>query len=95
MACALHLVNKATAAQFSTPQRTTVRLSQPVPHHAFLWRWAGPDAMRTLAQQQRLELPRLTARSGSIANLEMMLARDDLPPILGPHTFRPLPLPGS
>ncbi|PNH05497.1 hypothetical protein TSOC_008241 [Tetrabaena socialis] len=88
VACALRLVNKATAAQFSTAQRTTVRLSQPVPHHAFLWRWAGPDAMRTLAWKQRFELPCLTARSGSIANLEVLLARDDLPPVLAPYVFR-------
>ncbi|PNH04222.1 Ankyrin repeat domain-containing protein [Tetrabaena socialis] len=82
VACALRLVNKATAAQFSTPQHTTIRLSQPVPHHAFLRRWAGPGAMRTMTRQQCLELPRLTARSGSIANLEVLLARDDLPPVL-------------
>ncbi|PNG99348.1 hypothetical protein TSOC_014877, partial [Tetrabaena socialis] len=82
VACALRLVNKATAAQFSAAQHTTVRLSQPVPHHAFVWRWAGPDAMRTLAWQQRLELPRLTARSGSTANLEVLLARDELPSVL-------------
>ncbi|PNH05489.1 Ankyrin repeat domain-containing protein [Tetrabaena socialis] len=88
VACALRLVNKATAAQFSTPQHTTIRLSQPVPHHAFARRWGGPNATRTLAQQQRLELPRLTARSGSIANLEVLLAWDDLPPILDPDVFR-------
>ncbi|PNH08507.1 Ankyrin repeat domain-containing protein [Tetrabaena socialis] len=87
VACALRLVNKATAAQFSAPQHTTVRLSQPVPHHAFVRRWAGPDAMRTLARQQRLELPRLTARSGSIANLEVLLARDDSPLILDRHVL--------
>ncbi|PNH05853.1 Ankyrin repeat domain-containing protein, partial [Tetrabaena socialis] len=82
VACALRLVNKATAAQFSAPQHATIRLSQPVPHHAFVRRWASPDAMRTLTRQQRLELPCLTARSGSIANLEVLLARDDLPPVL-------------
>ncbi|PNH04225.1 Ankyrin repeat domain-containing protein, partial [Tetrabaena socialis] len=69
-------------AQFSAPQHTTIRLSQPVPHHVFVWRWAGPDAMRTLTMQHRVELPRLTARSGSIANLEVLLARDDLPSVL-------------
>ncbi|PNH04936.1 Ankyrin repeat domain-containing protein [Tetrabaena socialis] len=88
VAVALRLVNTATAAQFSTPQHTTVRLSQPVPHHAFVRRWAGPDALRTLARQQRLELPRLTARSGSITNLEVLLARDDLPPVLDRHVFK-------
>ncbi|PNH01437.1 Ankyrin repeat domain-containing protein [Tetrabaena socialis] len=80
VACALRLVNKATAAQFSAAQHTTVRLSQPVPHHAFVWRWAGPDAVRTLARRQRLALPCLTVCSGSIANLEVLRARDELPP---------------
>ncbi|PNH04515.1 Ankyrin repeat domain-containing protein, partial [Tetrabaena socialis] len=88
VACALRLVNKATAAQFSAAQHTTVRLSQPVPHHAFVRRWASPNAMRTLARQQRLELPCLTARSGSIANLEVLLARDDMPPVLDHNVFR-------
>ncbi|PNH11828.1 hypothetical protein TSOC_001314 [Tetrabaena socialis] len=78
VACALRLVNKATAVQFRGLQHTTVRLSQPVPHHAFVRRWASPDAMRTLARQQRIELSCLTARSGSVANLEVLLARDDL-----------------
>ncbi|PNH11339.1 Ankyrin repeat domain-containing protein [Tetrabaena socialis] len=82
VACALRLVNKATAAQLSAPQHTTVRLSQPVPHHAFARRWASPDALRTLTREQRRELPCLTARSGSIADLEVLLARDDLPRVL-------------
>ncbi|PNH01265.1 Ankyrin repeat domain-containing protein, partial [Tetrabaena socialis] len=86
--CTLRLVTKATAAQFRGPQHITVRLSQPVPHHAFAWRWAGPDAVRNLARRQRLELPRLTARSGSIANLEVLLARDDWPPVLSYDVFR-------
>ncbi|PNH03277.1 Ankyrin repeat domain-containing protein [Tetrabaena socialis] len=76
VACAMRLVNKATAAQFHGPQHTSVRLSQPVPHHAFVWRWAGTDAMRRLTARDRRALPRLTARSGSIANLEVLLARD-------------------
>ncbi|PNH01266.1 Ankyrin repeat domain-containing protein, partial [Tetrabaena socialis] len=82
VACALRLVNKAAAAQLSAPQHTTIRLSQPVPHHAFAWRWGGTDSMCTLARHQRLELLRLTAYSGSIASLEVLLARDDLPPVL-------------
>ncbi|PNH06642.1 Ankyrin repeat domain-containing protein [Tetrabaena socialis] len=87
VACALRLVNKATAAQFSAPQHTIVRLSQPVPHHAFAWRWGGPDAMRALARHQRLDLARLTARSGSIANLEVLLGRGDGPCPLDADTF--------
>ncbi|PNH10038.1 hypothetical protein TSOC_003262 [Tetrabaena socialis] len=43
--------------------------------------------MRTLARQQRLELPHLTARSGSIANLEVLLARDDMPAMLDHDLF--------
>ncbi|PNH03502.1 Ankyrin repeat domain-containing protein [Tetrabaena socialis] len=38
----LRLVNKAAAAQFSAPQHAVIRLSQPVPHHAFVRRWASP-----------------------------------------------------
>ncbi|PNH05840.1 hypothetical protein TSOC_007861, partial [Tetrabaena socialis] len=74
----LRLVNKAAAAQFRGPQHSTMRLSQPVPHHAFVWRWAGPGAMRRLTARDRRALPQLTACSGSIANLEVLLARDDL-----------------
>ncbi|PNH03799.1 Ankyrin repeat domain-containing protein, partial [Tetrabaena socialis] len=78
LACTLRLVNKATAAHFRGPAHTTVRLSLPVPNHAFARRWGGADATRSLTIQQRKELPCLTARSGSIANLEVLLARDDL-----------------
>ncbi|PNH00979.1 Ankyrin repeat domain-containing protein [Tetrabaena socialis] len=78
LACTLRLVNKATAAQFREPQHTTVQLSLPVPHHAFAWSWGGSDATRSLTVRQQLQLPCLTMRSGSIANLEVLLARDDL-----------------
>ncbi|PNH08367.1 hypothetical protein TSOC_005109 [Tetrabaena socialis] len=37
----------------------------PVPHHAFVQCWASPDAMRTLAWLQHLELPRLTAHAAA------------------------------
>ncbi|PNH02548.1 Ankyrin repeat domain-containing protein, partial [Tetrabaena socialis] len=77
LAATLRLTNKATAAQFREPQHATVQLSLPVPHHAFAWRWGGPDATRSLTVLQREELPCLTARSGSISNLEVLLARDD------------------
>ncbi|PNH11306.1 Ankyrin repeat domain-containing protein [Tetrabaena socialis] len=77
-ACTLRLVNKATATQFRGPQHTTIRLSQQVPHHAFAWRWGGGGATRGLTVRQRQQLPCLTARSGSIANLALLLARDDL-----------------
>ncbi|PNH08089.1 Ankyrin repeat domain-containing protein [Tetrabaena socialis] len=78
LACTLRRVNKATAAQFRGLQHTTVRLSLPVPHHAFAWRWGASDATRSLNVRQRRQLPCLTACSGSIANLEVLLARDDL-----------------
>ncbi|PNG99695.1 hypothetical protein TSOC_014521 [Tetrabaena socialis] len=77
VACALRLVNKATAAQFRGPQDRTVRLSQPVPHHAFVQRWGGVGALRSLTLFQRRQLSCLTARSGSIANLEVLRVRDD------------------
>ncbi|PNH10875.1 Ankyrin repeat domain-containing protein [Tetrabaena socialis] len=78
LACTLRLVNKATAAQFRGPQHTTVRLLLPVPHHAFARRWSGQGPTRSLTVWQRQQLPCLTARSGSIANLEVLLVRDDL-----------------
>ncbi|PNH05310.1 Ankyrin repeat domain-containing protein [Tetrabaena socialis] len=76
-AVTLRLVNKATSAHFRAPQHTTVRLSLPVPHHAFVWRWGREEALSGLTWSQREKLPRLTARSGSIANLEVLLARED------------------
>ncbi|PNH03482.1 Ankyrin repeat domain-containing protein [Tetrabaena socialis] len=78
LACTLRLVNKATAAQFRGPQHTTIQLSLQVPCHAFAWRWGGPCATRSPTVRQRRQLLCLTARSGSIANLEVLLARDDL-----------------
>ncbi|PNH10613.1 Ankyrin repeat domain-containing protein, partial [Tetrabaena socialis] len=74
VACALRLVNKAAAAQFRGPQDRTVRLSLPVPHHAFVQRWSGVGAMRGLTRAQRWRLVSSTARSGSITNLEVLLA---------------------
>ncbi|PNH10034.1 Ankyrin repeat domain-containing protein [Tetrabaena socialis] len=73
----LRLVDKATAAQFRGPQHTTIQLSQPVPHHAFAWRWAGPAATRSLTRTQREMLPLMTARNGVVANLGVLLARED------------------
>ncbi|PNH06619.1 hypothetical protein TSOC_006988 [Tetrabaena socialis] len=78
VACVLRLVNKAAAALFSGTQDRTVRLSLPVPHCEFARRWSGTGtALPTPTRQQRLQLPCLTARSGSIPNLEVLLARDD------------------
>ncbi|KXZ41771.1 hypothetical protein GPECTOR_289g773 [Gonium pectorale] len=66
-------VNKATAEHFSGPQHTTIRLSEPVPAHAFAAHWLAPGATRGLTFYMRCELVRLTARSGVLANLEVAL----------------------
>ncbi|PNH05618.1 Ankyrin repeat domain-containing protein [Tetrabaena socialis] len=76
VACVLRLVSKATAAQLRGPQHRTIRLSMPVPHHAFVQRWGGVGALRSLTLNQRQQLFSLTACSGSIANLEALVARD-------------------
>ncbi|GLC60661.1 hypothetical protein PLESTB_001655000 [Pleodorina starrii] len=75
VACTVRLVNKAAAALFRGPRYATVRLSQPVPPHAFLRRWDVPHAARCLTLKQRRQLLRLTARSGCIANLEVVIQR--------------------
>ncbi|GLC75306.1 hypothetical protein PLESTF_001620400 [Pleodorina starrii] len=74
VACNLRLVDKATARQLKSPEHTTVRLSQPAPHHAFVRRWAEARALKPLTWRQRRRLLQLTARSGSLANLEALLA---------------------
>ncbi|KXZ45259.1 hypothetical protein GPECTOR_56g355 [Gonium pectorale] len=54
-----------------SPEFTVVRLSEPVPHHAFAWRWGRPGAMRDLTRARRRELLCLTAASGATANLQV------------------------
>ncbi|KXZ45321.1 hypothetical protein GPECTOR_56g418 [Gonium pectorale] len=71
VACSLRVVDKAIAAMLQTPEFTTVRLSEPVPHHAFTWRWGRPGAMRDLTRAQRHELVWLTVASGATANLAL------------------------
>ncbi|KXZ45297.1 hypothetical protein GPECTOR_56g393 [Gonium pectorale] len=71
LACSLRVVNKATAAILGTPEFMTVRLSEPVPHHAFAWRWGRPGAMRDMTRAQRRELLCLTAASGATDNLAL------------------------
>ncbi|KXZ53062.1 hypothetical protein GPECTOR_8g56 [Gonium pectorale] len=67
-------VDKATLVQFrGRPEFASVRLSQPVPPHAFAARWAAPGAMRDLTMEQRRQLLRLTAASGVMANLDAAL----------------------
>ncbi|KXZ52776.1 hypothetical protein GPECTOR_8g165 [Gonium pectorale] len=70
----LRCVDKATAEQFpGCQQSATVRLSQPVPPHAYAERCAAPGAMRDLTLARRQQLLRLTASSGVAANLEVAL----------------------
>ncbi|KXZ47933.1 hypothetical protein GPECTOR_31g295 [Gonium pectorale] len=72
--CTLRLVDKATAALFSGPHHTTVRLSQPVPHHFFAHIWSQPGAMRALTLSQRHQLLSLTIITGVTPNLELLLS---------------------
>ncbi|KXZ51820.1 hypothetical protein GPECTOR_11g260 [Gonium pectorale] len=72
VAYTLRLVDKATAEQFRRPEFCIVRLSQPVPPHAFAWRWGRPGATRELTLAKRRQL--LTAASGSVANLRIALS---------------------
>ncbi|KXZ40810.1 hypothetical protein GPECTOR_2222g1172 [Gonium pectorale] len=71
--CTLRLVDKATAALFSGPHHTTVRLSQPVPHHAFAQAWGQPGATQPLTLPQRQQLLCLTAATGVTPNLELAM----------------------
>ncbi|KXZ45309.1 hypothetical protein GPECTOR_56g406 [Gonium pectorale] len=72
VACSLRGVDKATAAMLRSPEFTTMRLSEPVPHHAFAWRWGRPGATRELTLAQRRELLCLTAASGATENLALV-----------------------
>ncbi|KXZ46886.1 hypothetical protein GPECTOR_39g380 [Gonium pectorale] len=72
VATSFRCVSKATAARFSSPEHTTVRLSRPVPPHAFAARWLAPGATRELTLEQRRQLQRLVAASGVVANLEVV-----------------------
>ncbi|EFJ40917.1 hypothetical protein VOLCADRAFT_99162 [Volvox carteri f. nagariensis] len=72
VACSVRIINKDTAQLFRTSRE--VRLSQPVPHHAFLWRFGNPEAWRPFTLQKRLELLCLVAHSGSLANLQVAVA---------------------
>jgi hypothetical protein len=75
VSCTLKLLNKATVANFKGC--TTVRLSQSVPQHAYVWRWGGPDSTRGMTLKQRRLLVILTARSGVLANLQVAIAAAD------------------
>ncbi|KXZ49621.1 hypothetical protein GPECTOR_20g478 [Gonium pectorale] len=72
-------INKAAAAQF--PAHTVIRLSQPVPPHAFAAHWLAPGATRGLNLCRRKLLLRLTAASGVVANLEIAFQATGLLPL--------------
>ncbi|KXZ40889.1 hypothetical protein GPECTOR_1495g674 [Gonium pectorale] len=71
IAATFRQVNKATAEAFRGPQHTIVRLSEPVPPHAFAAHWLAPGATRGLNLVRRRKLVRLVAASGVVANLEV------------------------
>ncbi|GFR40476.1 hypothetical protein Agub_g1039 [Astrephomene gubernaculifera] len=79
VACTVRLINKAAAAQFRGPGYTTVKLSSHVPPHAFKEQWERPGAMRGLTHRQRQALQMLTARSGSLPNLQVAVAVTGIP----------------
>ncbi|EFJ41898.1 hypothetical protein VOLCADRAFT_98146 [Volvox carteri f. nagariensis] len=67
----VRLINKDLAEQLKA--YIGIRLSEPSPHHAFAWQWSRPDEIRALALNQRRQLLTLTARSGSLANLQIAI----------------------
>ncbi|KXZ45253.1 hypothetical protein GPECTOR_56g349 [Gonium pectorale] len=79
VACSLRVVDKATAAMLRSPEFMTVRLSEPVPHHAFAWRWGRPGAMRDMTLARRRELLCLTAASGAADNLALAARASSCP----------------
>ncbi|KXZ48461.1 hypothetical protein GPECTOR_27g631 [Gonium pectorale] len=75
----LRAISKAAAAALSWPKNTTIRLSKPVPPHAFSEHWLSPGATRGLTRARREELLRLTAASGSTTNLAVALQATGCP----------------
>ncbi|EFJ46740.1 hypothetical protein VOLCADRAFT_105401 [Volvox carteri f. nagariensis] len=67
--CTVKEINKAMASQFR--EKVAIRLSQPVPYHAFNRHWSRPEAVQNFTRSKRRELVVLTARSGSLANLQV------------------------
>ncbi|EFJ39446.1 hypothetical protein VOLCADRAFT_108631 [Volvox carteri f. nagariensis] len=67
--CTVKEINKAMTSQFR--EKVAIRLSQPVPHHAFNRHWSRPEAVHNFVRSKRRELLLLTARSGSLANLQV------------------------
>ncbi|KAG2482337.1 hypothetical protein HYH03_018725 [Edaphochlamys debaryana] len=78
-AASLRLVSRATRAALPAPAHTRVRLSQPVPPHAFAAHWGAPGgaATRGLTLAGRRRLVALTAATGVLPNLAVALAAAD------------------
>jgi hypothetical protein len=66
-------LNRATADSLPEYRGQPVRLSQAVPPHAFAQRYGHPAALRACTYIERRQLLRLTARSGSLDNLRLLL----------------------
>eukprot|EP00198_Chlamydomonas_reinhardtii_P011585 XP_001700922.1 predicted protein [Chlamydomonas reinhardtii] len=69
VAASMRLLSRSCRQLFAGA--TTIRLSQPVPTHAFAWRWSGPaSAARaaTMPLARRRQLLTLTASSGVLEN---------------------------
>ncbi|KXZ55194.1 hypothetical protein GPECTOR_3g339 [Gonium pectorale] len=77
MATTFRQLNKATASHLSGPQHVTVRLSEPVPPHAFAAHWLAPGAAKGLTLKRRKKLVRLVAASGVLPNMEVALQAAD------------------
>jgi hypothetical protein len=62
------------------PDATAVQLSQPVPEAAFAAKWGQPGSMNHLSYWHRHEAMCLTAKSGVLANLRLLVVGPG-----GPH----------
>ncbi|KXZ52865.1 hypothetical protein GPECTOR_8g247 [Gonium pectorale] len=71
VACCVRPLNRAAAAQFAAPCHTTIRLSRPVPPHAFSAHWLTPGAVHDLSLRRRNELLSFTAYTGVLENLQV------------------------
>lgn len=70
----LRPVCKATAALFDVPRYQVVRLSQSCPAFAFQDRWGCSSDFAQLKLSQRQEMLSLVAASGSVENMECVMA---------------------
>ncbi|PNH02953.1 hypothetical protein TSOC_011023, partial [Tetrabaena socialis] len=77
----------ASTSMASVLPAVVFHLSQPIAVTEFAWRFSPPIAMYMFNRKQRRHLRILTATSGSIANLEVLLRRDDLPSVIASDVF--------